>query len=628
MSKLSPCTRATASYNRVMLARVWVLIVLATASIAQPLTPAQLVAEANKANDAGDRAKALRLATQAIAMNPPPAVRAEALALSCWTSSEPAASIAAANEGLRIALAGKRHAQLLSCRGNALENSGRLDDAEKDYDAARREAERIGDQKVLSDALAQLGYLRYFRGDFHEALKDLQRCYAISQAIGRDANRRLALAYIAHIYADAKVGQYAKAIEYYQQLLAEYKATGNKTGVADTLFNLGSTCERKGDLSAALVWFRRALAMEQELGRAAEAAFVKRSIGMTLQKLDRPAEALPPFDQAAAYFAKSKDEDRLQMVLASRAIAYRKLGRLDEAIRDLESARAYFESTKNMRFLEKTQDDLALAYAAKRQWEKAFRARTAHADLQRALAEKMREENTTRLRVQFDLEREEQENRALIKENQHRARLLDAAARIRRLQTVVLVLSAITILALVFLVVKHLRDARRMRVMAMTDELTRLPNRRHLLADAEELLRTRSGQDTFSLIAFDIDHFKRINDTWGHAAGDLVLQRVAHACRGALRPTDRIGRTGGEEFTVLLPSTRVPDAMQIAERLRTAVESIDCGDIDPALRVTISLGVAEWSQSDATIAKLAGRADHVLYRAKQLGRNRVELATA
>jgi diguanylate cyclase (GGDEF)-like protein len=167
------------------------------------------------------------------------------------------------------------------------------------------------------------------------------------------------------------------------------------------------------------------------------------------------------------------------------------------------------------------------------------------------------------------------------------------------------------------------RDKRRMRDMAMTDELTRLPNRRHFLAAAEEQLQhARSAHTPFALIAFDIDYFKRINDTWGHAAGDLVLQRVAHACRAALRPGDQIGRTGGEEFMVVLPNASEHDAVAVAERLRVAVESIDFRDIDPSLRVTISLGVASRTREDS-LARLSAMADELLYRAKERGRNRV-----
>jgi diguanylate cyclase (GGDEF)-like protein len=168
-----------------------------------------------------------------------------------------------------------------------------------------------------------------------------------------------------------------------------------------------------------------------------------------------------------------------------------------------------------------------------------------------------------------------------------------------------------------------------MRTMALTDELTRIANRRSILAlGEEELQRARHASTPFSLLSFDVDHFKRINDTWGHAAGDRVLQCIAYACRTALRPGDHLGRVGGEEFTVLLPSTAIAEARQVAERLRATVESLDFSAIDPSLRVTISLGVAEWTPSDGTLARLSGRADDVLYRAKESGRNRVELATA
>jgi diguanylate cyclase (GGDEF)-like protein len=556
----------------------------------------------------------------------------DALQQQCWKSPDPAVALAAAQEALALTTAAhdaRNHARSLSCRGNALEAAGRLDEASNDYGMARAEAERLGDRKLLADILMQSGYLRYYRGDMNAALVDLQKAYALYTALKLDDDRRTALATIAHVYADPSVAQYDRAIEYYRQVLPEYERAGNKTDLADTLYNLASTYESKGAFASALTEYRRALTAETQLKRLDEVAYVKRSIGVTLTKLNRADEALHWFDEALQTFIRSKDEERIAYVRQSRGIAYRKLGRIGDAISDLEASRARFEATKNTRFLEKTQDELAQAYASAGRWKDAYEARTAHAAMQRELAEKLREEHTSRLRVQFDAEKKEQENRALIRENALRARALDAAARVRRLQTIVLILGAAIIVVLTLLILRVIRDSRRMRVMALTDELTRLPNRRHLLALGEdELRRTRDGGTPFSLVAFDIDYFKRINDTWGHAAGDVVLQRVAHACRTAVRPSDRIGRTGGEEFTVVLPATRVTDAVTVAERLRTAVEAIDCTDVDPSLHVTISLGVAEWTPADTTLARLAARADEVLYRAKEQGRNRVELAVA
>ncbi len=492
------------------------------------------------------------------------------------------------------------------------EEAGRLAEAERDYESARARAEAAGSREQLAEALVLLGYLQYYRGEMNDALVNLRRGYDLARELDDEKGQHAALANIAHVYADAKVGQYDRAIEYYLQILAQAEKSGAAVNVADTLFNLGSTHERKGDLDAALTWYRRGLEAEEKLGRASEAAVVKRSIGMTLGKLGRNAEALPILEDALRTFVAHGDPASAMNTRQSRGIVHRRMGNHAAAIADLEATRPFYAQQKNARFLEKTEEELALAYSGAGRWRDAYDARTRHAALQRELAEKLREEHTSRLRVQFDTEKKEQENRALLRDKA-------AAERIRRLQTIILLLGAAIIAVLAYLMVRLARDKRRMRVMAMTDELTRLPNRRHLLAAAQDEIRKAQP---FSLVAFDIDHFKRINDTWGHAAGDVVLQRVAHACRMALRPSDAIGRTGGEEFTVVLPSTSEREAVAVAERLRAAVEAIDCTDVDPSLRVTISLGVAEWRAGES-LEKLAARADEVLYRAKEAGRNRV-----
>jgi diguanylate cyclase (GGDEF)-like protein len=198
-----------------------------------------------------------------------------------------------------------------------------------------------------------------------------------------------------------------------------------------------------------------------------------------------------------------------------------------------------------------------------------------------------------------------------------------AAERIRDLQTMNLMLAAAIIAILLFLALRMQRDGRRLRDLSMTDELTRLPNRQHLIARAEEMLeQSHATQKPLSLIAFDIDNFKAINDRYGHSVGDQILRRVAHCCRLALRPTDRIGRTGGEAFTVVLPNAPERNALSVAVRLRVAVEMLPFDDIDPSLQVTISLGLAERSSTD-TLVSLMAHAEQRLAQAKHDGRNRI-----
>lgn len=121
----------------------------------------------------------------------------------------------------------------------------------------------------------------------------------------------------------------------------------------------------------------------------------------------------------------------------------------------------------------------------------------------------------------------------------------------------------------------------------------------------------------------DVDHFKRINDSEGHAAGDFVLQQVTATAREALGAMDRLGRVGGEEFAAMLPEPDAAGAAHSAERLRAAIEAREFRFGDVAIRVTASLGVASLGGGDTGAGTLLARADAALYRAKHSGRNRV-----
>ena len=164
--------------------------------------------------------------------------------------------------------------------------------------------------------------------------------------------------------------------------------------------------------------------------------------------------------------------------------------------------------------------------------------------------------------------------------------------------------------------------------LSSRDALTGLANRRQfdLVLDRECDRVARSGESALVLL-IDIDHFKRVNDTHGHAAGDLVLQAVARCLQGAVRPMDTVARYGGEEFSIVLPSCASAIARTVAERLRSSVEAM-CVPISPALQlqVTVSIGGAfapSWVRSSARL--WTERADTHLYRAKAAGRNRVSL---
>ncbi len=165
-----------------------------------------------------------------------------------------------------------------------------------------------------------------------------------------------------------------------------------------------------------------------------------------------------------------------------------------------------------------------------------------------------------------------------------------------------------------------------LRFLATTDALTGVANRRSLLRRAEhEFRRARRYGRPMALLLLDLDHFKKVNDTWGHFAGDEALKAVCTACLGSLRGSDMLGRLGGEEFAVLLPETDVEDACGTAERMRHVVELLEVDWHGRKIRVTVSIGLATIEPSDPDIYSLMRRADLALYTAKDVGRNRVVL---
>ena len=171
------------------------------------------------------------------------------------------------------------------------------------------------------------------------------------------------------------------------------------------------------------------------------------------------------------------------------------------------------------------------------------------------------------------------------------------------------------------------RTAERMRELAHTDALTRLGNRRQAdLWLVREVQRAERYARPFSVLMLDIDHFKRLNDEHGHAAGDRVLVDLANELVGMVRASDAVVRWGGEEFLVLAPETGLDDAVQVAELVRRQIAKLPLGD---AHRTTVSIGVAAHRSGDAP-ESLVARADAALYMAKRSGRNAVrqEIAAA
>jgi diguanylate cyclase (GGDEF)-like protein/PAS domain S-box-containing protein len=162
--------------------------------------------------------------------------------------------------------------------------------------------------------------------------------------------------------------------------------------------------------------------------------------------------------------------------------------------------------------------------------------------------------------------------------------------------------------------------------LAATDPLTGAFNRREFTALADrEALRSQRYHHPLSILMLDLDHFKRLNDTYGHAAGDKALQRFTTLCCNALRNVDIFGRWGGEEFVALLPETTADGAAIIAERLRKMVADTVVNFNDHKITFTVSIGIAQYRDGEVSVDAPLSRADTAVYDAKKAGRNRISV---
>jgi diguanylate cyclase (GGDEF)-like protein len=366
--------------------------------------------------------------------------------------------------------------------------------------------------------------------------------------------------------------------------------------------------------------------VEEQRASPEDTAYTKRAIARVLTKAGKANEALKLLHEAILYYQQSDNKEHLAYCQLSRAISYMAIQQWPEAEQDLIQAADYFRQNPNARFEARLYKEYASLAAAQQQWQKAFVLQQQQLERDSYLQQQLLDNRTSALKTQLQTERIQSEKELLAQKNQQQQQQLQDAESLRRWQVIALIFAVLLIVTLLLMMQKQKKLSAQLRDLALLDELTRLPNRRHTLAMAEQLWQqsSQSGQP-LAVLALDIDFFKKVNDTFGHQAGDLVLKKVGHCLRTGLRLQDKIGRVGGEEFLLLLPNTSLSQATEIAQRLCQLVAALNFDELAPAQQVTVSIGIAGRSSQQDLLA-LWHQADTALYQAKQQGRNRAVLA--
>jgi len=341
--------------------------------------------------------------------------------------------------------------------------------------------------------------------------------------------------------------------------------------------------------------------------------------------LGQSGQALETLKLARMGFAAEQDGSSNDMLLLMTGQALASLGKHAEALEQYRQALPLMERDGNQRYLAMlfkaratSQEALGLSADALRDY-KRFNA------IQLELQGKMRLEQSRLLQYEYEIRRRDFENRKLRADGQARQVQLEALERMRRWQSLALLLGLVLVAVLITWATRQWFRSRRLRELAMVDPLTGAASRLRIDTRAINAIAHAARDGTpMVMVLLDLDHFKDINDRFGHAAGDKVLRATAAAWQAQLRTHEPLGRIGGEEFMVVCPDTTLEQGLVVANRLCDATRALRFPDIAPDLRVTVSIGLAPARPAGETRDAMFERADAALYRAKQLGRDRVE----
>jgi diguanylate cyclase (GGDEF)-like protein len=528
------------------------------------------------------------------------------------------ALLARASALLPRAKRGSLRAGMLSCEGEIQEALGENAKALATYERAVSVAEAEGDEEMLANAAYLRGWLRGVLGDYALGLIDLRRAMALYEKLALPEHARTAVNGIATVYN--RMGDYAQAQHYYEQTLKAQLAAGTQREAIVTLYNIGRTRENLRQWDGARNDFATALEMSRRLGYARGEAYALRGLASVDNAQGNARLALQRLEEAQRLHARLPDARLRAQIELQRGIALRLLKRYGESVAALNNALAVFRGADSLAELSATHAALADTYAEMGDWRAAY-------DHQRRLKEgadrlhaRQIDQRVASLKVEFDTAAKDKENALLLREKAATEAALEQQRRAGRLQAVVIALAALLASLLAILALRHRRTSRQMRALAMTDELTGLSNRRHLLTQLTGMT-DKAGAPPCALLIADLDHFKPINDAYGHLIGDEVLKAVAVALKGAVREPVLLGRLGGEEFLVVLPGSDLEAARHAGERIREAVAAIDARRWFKHRTLTISVGVTVAQPGVDTVSAALKRADEALYAAKAAGRN-------
>ncbi len=506
--------------------------------------------------------------------------------------------------------------------GFTLTDLSRYNEALLNYENALELAKEIHDERTIASTLNEMGVTYWYKGDVDSALPKFQEAYRMYGELGDKKNEAMAGINIGLLYHEA--GMVRDAISKYKKSLAIFKKLKHRSGIGTAYINLCSAYRDLHRLPEALSVARKALVTFQATGDKQGLADANASIGAILFLQGKKKEAEPYVKKALLSYRALGIRNGEADLCGQLARLYLAIGKRKEGKAYLKKAFEIYSEIKAKREAAEMSRQLSHAYEEDGNYRESLRFAN-----QYIFYSKKSRQSVEKLKLQYEQERLENQKRLAFREK----KILELKAKRNRLIQIFLILFLLVVLLVLWILYRSFRSKRnannllstlneRLRIQSQTDSLTGLPNRRSMISELEiERSRYDRNQSDFAVLMVDIDNFKTINDTYGHKAGDEVLEAVAETFKNTVRQSDTVCRWGGEEFLFLLRDTDIDGAVILAEKIRQEVEKIELEMAEGKLFVTVTIGASSFSTSGFDIGKAISRADQAMYVGKKAGKN-------
>lgn len=502
-------------------------------------------------------------------------------------------------------------------------NQGEHEQLESHYAPLIEQAASIGDKRMQGEVFLAIGNIQTQLIQASDAINSFKNAYNLFEEINDNTLQTVVVGALANVYSD--IGELELSNYYHYQVLEIDEATGNRYSESVSRFNIAKNYAQIEAFDKALAYFNQAKDISIEINdnigvtlAAIEIASIYNakaqwdlsieSLVNVKSKLNQGGGAVTKFvylsTLAEAYLGSEKT--------ALAAPIIEQLSFLQQEITNDEIKRNYFLLSAQFAFLE-------LDY------QRAYSMLNLARELEQNIVRDKLDIEAQKNKVAFETRLTQQQNELLLKENEINALTIEQQRSEQQLSRLILLGVSFVLFSLAVILFIQVKHREKFKQLAFVDSLTQGPNRRAIMAFAEKVFnRAVQDQSTFSIALIDLDNFKKINDRFGHYAGDEVLKAFAKTCENCIRQEDGFGRYGGEEWLLILPDTQAEHLEIVFKRLFNGLNSSEFESLPKGKKITFSMGVVEFEpQQYQFVDEMISEADDYLYIAKALGRNRL-----